>query len=62
VLLWIVVDAQGIVHNIRIAKHLGLGLDEEAVKTVSTWRFKPAMHQGVPVPVQVQVEVTFRLF
>jgi TonB family protein len=39
-----------------------MGLDEEAVKTVSTWRFKPALQHGVPVPVQVQVEVSFRLF
>jgi len=62
VLLWIVVDAQGMVRNVRIAKHLGMGLDEEAVKTVSTWKFKPAMRQGVAVPVQVQVEVSFRLF
>lgn len=62
VTLWIVVDAQGIVRNIRIAKRLGMNLDEEAVKTVSTWRFKPALRQGVPVPVQVEVEVSFRLF
>jgi TonB family protein len=62
VLLWIVVDAQGMVRNVRIAKSLGLGLDEEAVKTVSTWKFKPALRQGVAVPVQVEVEVSFRLF
>ena len=62
VLLWIVVDVQGMVRNIRIAKPLGMRLDEEAVKTVSTWKFKPALRQGVPVPVQVEVEVSFRLF
>jgi periplasmic protein TonB len=62
VLLWIVVDAQGMVQDIRIAKHLGMGLDEEAVKTVRTWKFRPATRQGVPVPVQVEVEVSFRLF
>jgi TonB family protein len=62
VMLWIVVDPQGIVRNVQIAKHLGMGLDEEAVKTVSTWKFKPALRQGVAVPVQVEVEVSFRLF
>jgi TonB family protein len=62
VMLWIIVDAQGNVRNVRIAKPLGMGLDEEAVKTVSTWRFKPSMRQGVPVPVQAEVEVRFRLF
>lgn len=62
VLLWIVVDAQGIVRDVRIARHLGMGLDEEAEKTVRTWKFKPALRNNVPVPVQVQVEVSFRLF
>jgi len=62
VTLWIVVDAQGTVRNVKVAKSLGLGLDEEAVKTVSTWKFKPAMRQGVPVPIRAQVEVSFRLF
>ena len=62
VLLWIVVDAQGMVRNVRVAKRLGMGLDEEAVKTVSAWKFKPAMRHAVAVPVQVQVEVSFRLF
>jgi protein TonB len=62
VTLWLVVDAQGKVRNVKIAKSLGMGLDEEARKTVSTWKFKPGMRQGVPVPVRVQVEVSFRLF
>jgi TonB family protein len=62
VTLWILVDAQGIVRDIKVAKALGMGLDEEAVKTVNTWKFKPALRQGSPVPVRVQVEVSFRLF
>lgn len=62
VILWIVVDAQGNVANPRVVKPVGMGLDQKAVDTVKTWKFKPAMRGGVPVPVQVQVEVTFRLF
>jgi periplasmic protein TonB len=62
VLLWIIVDAQGNVRNLYVVKHLGMGLDEEAQKTVSTWKFKPSLRNGVPVPVQVEVEVSFRLF
>ncbi len=41
VTLWIVVDAQGIVQSVRIAKRLGMGLDEQAVKTVSTCGSSP---------------------
>jgi protein TonB len=62
VVLWIVVDAQGNVHDVRVVKPLGLGLDEKAVETVQTWKFKPATRNGTPVPVRVMVEVSFRLF
>lgn len=61
VLLWIIVDAQGNVSDIRVVKPAGLGLDEKAVDTVRTWKFKPGMRNGSPVPVRVQVEVSFRL-
>ena len=61
VTLWIVVDAQGLVRSVRVVKPLGMRLDEEAERTVTTWRFKPALQHGVPVQVQVFVEVSFRL-
>ena len=62
VVLWIVVDAQGNVTDCRVVRPLGLGLDEKALETVRTWKFKPAMRNMVPVPVRVIVEVSFRLF
>jgi TonB family protein len=62
VVLIIVVDAQGNVSDARVVKPLGMGLDEKALETVRTWKFKPATRAGVPVPVRVGVEVTFRLF
>ncbi len=62
VVLWIVVDAQGNVTDAKVARPLGLGLDEKAQETVRTWKFKPALRNGSPVPVRVIVEVTFRLF
>jgi TonB family protein len=62
VVLWIVVDAQGNVTDCRVVRPLGLGLDEKATETVRTWKFKPALRNGTPVPVRVIVEVSFRLF
>lgn len=62
VVLWIVVDTQGNVMDAQVVKPLGMGLDQNAVKTVKTWKFKPAMRNGSPVPVKVMVEVQFRLF
>jgi TonB family protein len=56
----VVVDAKGNVHDVReVSKPLGLGLDESAIKTLPTWRFKPALHKGMPVPVRVNIQVTF---
>ena len=60
--LWIVVDTHGNVADVRVARPLGMGLDEKAVEAVRTWRFKPAYRNGVAVPVRVMVEVMFRLF
>ncbi len=62
VVLWIVVDTQGKVIDPKVVRPLGLGLDEKALETVRTWKFKPALRNGSPVPVRVIVEVSFRLF
>ena len=61
VLLSIVVDANGLPHNIHVVRPLGLGLDEKAIEAVMKWRFRPALKGGQPVAVQAQVEVNFRL-
>jgi protein TonB len=62
VLLWLVVDADGRPHNIQIQRSLGMGLDEKAVAAVSTWRFQPGTLNGQPVAVEINVEVSFRLY
>jgi len=62
VVLFIIVDATGNVTDARVVKPLGLGLDEKALDTVRTWKFKPGLRNGIPVAVRVMVEVQFRLF
>lgn len=59
--LQLVVGPDGRPRHIAVTRKLGLGLDEKAVETVSTWRFDPALKDGKPVPVHVNVEVRFRL-
>jgi protein TonB len=58
-----VVGVDGKVTNIKVVQGVGMGLDENAVAAVKTWRCKPATGpNGKPVPTLVPIEVTFRLF
>jgi TonB family protein len=60
-LLWVVVRADGRIHDVRIARPLGLGFEEQAVVAVKSWEFEPAMKEGKPVAVQLNIEINFRL-
>jgi TonB family protein len=47
------------VTNIRVVKSPGLGIDESAMKTLNTWKCKPVIHDGKPVPAKVLFEIAF---
>ncbi len=61
VVLYAVVDSDGMVRNVRVARSLGLGLDEKAIEAVKQWKFLPGKKDGRAVPVAASIEVTFRL-
>jgi TonB family protein len=58
----LIVDAQGNPQRVQVVRHLGMGLDEKAVEAVKQYRFKPATLQGKAVPVEVNIEVNFRIY
>ena len=58
----LIVDTKGLPQNVRVIRGVGMGLDEKALEAVRQYRFKPAMENGHPVPVQVNVEVNFQIF
>jgi TonB family protein len=62
VTLSVIVDQQGRARDIRVVRSVGMGLDEKAIDAVKRWRFSPGMKDGIPVAVQVNVEVSFRLY
>ncbi len=62
VVLWVVVGADGRPRDTRIQRSLGMGLDEKALEAVRRWKFEPAMKDGKPVAVQINVEMNFRLY
>jgi TonB family protein len=63
--VWVrcVVTLQGVCSDLAVERSLDstFGLDEEAIKSVKLWKFRPGMRQGVPVPVEVIIEVGFTL-
>lgn len=62
VVLTVIVGTDGRVHSPRVIRSLGMGLDEKAQEKVLVWKFKPATKDQRPVPVEVNVEVTFNLY
>jgi TonB family protein len=58
----LIVDAQGNPEGVHVVHPLGMGLDQKAVEAVRQYKFKPAMFQGHPVPVQLVIEVDFHMF
>lgn len=63
VFLEAVVMPDGTVGDISVVKSLDpvFGLDQEAIKAASQWRFAPGMRRGEPVPVIITIELTFTL-
>jgi len=61
-ILWLIVDQNGRPRDVKVARALGMGLDEKAIEAVRNWKFEPAMKDGRPVAVQINVEVNFHLY
>ncbi len=72
-LIELIVDAEGNPQDIHVGKSIaeGLkpklkkiaeGLDQNAVKAVAQYRFKPAEYQGKPVPVHLKIGIQFQIY
>ena len=59
VMLETLVDKSGTVARIRIVRAQGMGLDQQAVEAVKTWRFQPARRNGEPIAILINIEVSF---
>jgi periplasmic protein TonB len=58
----VIVGPDGRIHDPHIVHSLGMGLDEEALKTVKLWKFDPGKKNGQAVAVSVYIEVDFHLY
>jgi TonB family protein len=60
VLVEFVVDEDGRAEDIAVLSGLGRGLDEQAIRAVSQWEFRPGTKEGQPVKVEMTEEIVFR--
>ena len=58
--LW--VDTSGNPSHVRVIRGVGMGLDEKAIEAVRQYKFRPAMENGKPVLVELNIEVNFQIF
>ena len=58
-----VVMENGTVGQVRVTRSLDptFGLDQEAERTVKKWMFRPGTRLGQPVPVLIEIEMSFTL-
>jgi protein TonB len=56
------VSATGACLSIAVLRSSGHPeLDEAAVEAVRNWRFSPALREGAPVEVELEIPIRFRL-
>jgi len=57
-----VIEADGKPGEISVARPIGFGLDESAVDAIRKAQFEPAIKDGKPVPVMLDLVVQFRIY
>ncbi len=59
--IYLVVGTDGLPRNLQIACSSAPDLNDNAIAAVKLWKFAPATKDGAPVPVEILIEVSFRL-
>jgi len=58
--IWLIAGADGKPRHLKVAHSIGRAFDGPALAAISLWVFKPAMCDGDPVAVPLNVKVVFR--
>ena len=60
VVLNVLLEADGQIHNMKVTSSLGPDIDEAAIQAVKRWEFTPAMKNGQAVDYWQTIEINFR--
>ena len=60
VVMLVGINTKGHVEMVHVLRSSNAAFEASAVTTVRTWKFSPAKKDGMPVPVQVTVEMKFQ--
>ncbi len=60
--LRVTIEADGTVGDVKLVQSLEKSLDQSAVDTVKTWKFRPGKKDGKPVVVNSDIEINFKLY
>jgi TonB family protein len=61
VTLYAIIRTDGSVDGIRVLNSLDERLDQNAIRALSHWRFRPGTKNGEPVAVEAVVEIPFHM-
>ncbi len=62
VVVAVAINEEGRVDDVKIVRGLGYGLDQNAMDAATQAKFTPATKDGKPVPVQINMAMTFKLY
>jgi TonB family protein len=62
VMVSLIVETNGLPSNIQVVQSAGKDFDEQAIKAVEKYVFKPALKDGQPVRYALSVEVDFHSY
>ncbi len=61
-MLCLTVDEQGVPQDVAVTGSGSDKFDQSALNAVRQYRFKPATRNGQPVPVEIFLELTIKVF
>jgi TonB family protein len=61
VLIGLTVGIDGVPHDVKVVSSSDKDFDAKAIEAVQRWRFKPALKNGEPIEVPIEVSVDFHL-